>query len=432
MTLDITAHAGTTPSSHEDKSNRTARRWRPHRWFWFLLVLFLAALGAFAWWFYFSPTESSGPPATITVGRGDIQETVLASGALKASALVSVGAQVSGTVKAVYVSLGDDVKSGDLIAEIDDTDLQNALRSAQASLDNVRAQREAKQTSLDQNEATLRRSSDLHDKGLISDSDYQAAVTSLANSKADLAALDAQIEQAEIAVESAQSDLSRTKIVSPRDGTVVAVLIDEGQTLSAAQTAPTIAKVADLDTMLIRAEISEADVARVEPGQKVYFNTLGNPDQQIEATLTSIDPAPTTIETSDDVNSNTAIYYYGTFEVANPDHALRIGMTAEVTIVLDEAKNVLTLPASALTDKMPDGAYMVQIYHPDTGAITPQRIEVGLNNNVTAEITSGLAEGDEVVSGSAAAFTPQTDSEPGAGGPPGGFGAFGGPPPGGG
>ncbi|HWV19952.1 MAG TPA: efflux RND transporter periplasmic adaptor subunit, partial [Devosia sp.] len=209
-----------------------------------------------------------------------------------------------------------------------------------------------------------------------------------------------QIDQAELTVDSAKLNLARTQIVAPSDGTVVALVVEEGQTLNANSSTPTIAKIANLDTMVIKAEISEADVVKVKAGQKVYFTILGEPDNRIEATLREIEPAPTSInsDTTSD-SSSSAIYYNGLFDVPNADHRLRISMTAEVTIVLADAKDVLILPSSLVARKGPDGAAMVMVYDPKTEETQPRRVEVGLNNNITAQVVSGLEEGEEVVSG---------------------------------
>ena len=190
----------------------------------------------------------------------------------------------------------------------------------------------------------------------------------------------------------------------------MAIVNDEGQTVNASQSAPTIVKLADLDKMVVKAEISEADVVHVKPGQQVVFTILGEPDHQFTATVRDVEPAPSEIEDSDTISTDEAIYYNGLLEVDNPEHLLRIGMTTEVSIILDKAENVLTVPASAL-DRGPQG-YSVTLYDPASGASRVQPVEVGLNNKVTAEITSGLSEGDVVVTGTAlaAAPSPQDDT----------------------
>lgn len=378
-------------------------------------VVALGAAGAAAWWGFAAP-EPPSAPNTVAVTRGNIEQTVLASGILQASQLVSVGAQTSGIVKSVNVALGDAVTAGEVIAEIDSLDQQNALQSAQASLASAEAQRTAQQTALVQAERAFSRASDMRSRELLAQSELEAAEANVTNARAQLAALDAQIELASIAVQAAELDLSRTTITAPISGTVVAVLVERGQTVSAAQSAPTIVKIANLESMLIKAEISEADVTRVAPGQRVYFTVLGSPDDRIEATLKSIDPAPSSIaaETAVDA-STTAVYYNGIFEVPNPDHALRISMTAQVTIVVDEARDALIVPSSALRGVRRGGQGMVEVYDPATGSLTPREVLVGLDNNVSAAILTGVSEGELVVA------TGGARPVPGAGGPGGGF-----------
>lgn len=384
----------------------------------FLLVLILLGGGSAAgWWYFLVPTQASTTPDTVTVGRGDIETTVLASGVLEASALVSVGAEVSGSIKAVHVSLGDNVSRGDLIAEIDSLNQENAVKSAEAALAGIQAQRRNQEAILAQAETALTRQQQLNANSLVSQTALETAQAAVEQARAQIDQLDAQIAQAELTVESAELDLARTQIVAPADGTVVALLVEEGQTLNANSATPTIAKIANLDTMVIKAEISEADVVKVSAGQKVYFTILGEPDRRIEATLREIEPAPTSIA-NDTSSSGSAVYYNGLFEVPNPDHRLRISMTASVTIVLAEARNVLSLPSSLVTRQGPDGGAMVTVYDPASEEMRRVRVEVGLNNNINAEIVSGLEEGDLVVNATGA----RLNSSSGGPGGPGGFG----------
>ncbi|RYZ52916.1 MAG: HlyD family efflux transporter periplasmic adaptor subunit [Sphingobacteriales bacterium] len=212
-----------------------------------------------------------------------------------------------------------------------------------------------------------------------------------------------------VLVETVGVGQSEVEIAGLADCTVVALVVEEGQTLNANSSTPTIAKIANLDTMVIKAEISEADVVKVQSGQKVYFTILGEPDNRIEAQLREVEPAPTSI-TSDETSSGDAVYYNGLFDVPNADHRLRISMTAEVTIVLDEVKGALTLPSSLVTKKGPDGKVVVRVYDPQTEETHPRPIEVGLNNNITAQVLSGLEEGEQVVSGGTGSVTVPTGS----------------------
>ncbi len=398
-----------------------------------VLVVLGGAAGA-GWYYFFGQTQASTAPSTVAVGRGDIETTVLASGVLEASSLVSVGAEVSGTIKAVHVALGDAVSRGDLLLEIDSLNQENAVKSAEAALAGIEAQKRNQQANLARAESTLSRQQQLSANNLVSLTDLETAQLAVEQAQAQIDQLDAQIAQAKLTVDSAKLDLSRTQIVAPSDGTIVALTVSEGQTLNANSSSPTVAKIANLDTMVIRAEISEADVVKVSAGQRVYFTILGEPDNQIDATLREVEPAPTSIA-SDTASSGNAVYYNGLFEVPNPDHKLRISMTASVTIVLDDARNVLTLPATLVSRRGPDGAAMVMVYDQQSEESRPARVEVGLNNNISAEIKSGLNEGDLVVNSTGAQLSGGAGGRAGGlgmGGPGGGFGGGGGRPPGGG
>lgn len=364
-----------------------------------LLVLLVVVVAAAIGYHYYEQSQVKTVPQTVAVARGDIQDTVLANGILQASSLVSVGAQVSGTIDKLDVKVGDTVKAGDLIAEIDPRDQQNAVKTAQAQLAISNAQLKSQQATVQQAQAALDRMNALVAKGIETAADQETAQATLATAKAQVDVISAQIQQAQLSVDNANLNLSRTRITAPSAGTVVAILVDEGQTLNAVQSSPTIVKLADVSTMIIKAQISEADVPRVKPGQAVYFTILGEPDKKIAATLLSVDPAPDSVATDSDTttpSTNNAIYYNGIFSVPNPDGKLRIDMTANVTVVLAESKNALTIPASALT-KTPRGADLVAVYDPATGKETPHRVTVGIDNNVSAEILSGLNEGDQVV-----------------------------------
>ena len=373
---------------------------------WLVTLVVLGGAGFGAWWYFLAAPEAATVPNTVVVGRGDIERTVLASGVLEANSLVSVGAEVSGRIEAVHVALGQEVKKGDLIAEIDSLDQENAVKTAQAVLAGIEAQQRSQEATLAKAEAALARNQQLNANSLVSQTDLETAQAAVDSAQAQIDQLAAQIAQSELSVESAELDLARTRIVAPSDGTIVALLVDEGQAVNASSSIPTIVKIADLDTMVIKAEISEADVVRVEAGQRVYFTILGEPDVKIDATLREVEPAPTSIS-SDTASSDSAVYYNGLFDVPNPDHKLRISMTAQVTIVLDEVEDALVLSSGLVSRKDAQGNTMVAVYDPASQTIEPRRIEVGLNNNVMAEITSGLSEGEQVVSGGAAIARPE-------------------------
>lgn len=371
----------------------------------------------------FFPAPSAPQYLTAQATITDLQETVLASGTLEAFKQVSVGAQVSGQVKSLKVALGDEVKQGQVIAEIDSLPQQNELRNAEASLESVRAQRRAKQAALAQAESEFKRQREMLAEDATSRQDYESAKATLDTTRADIAALDAQIVQASIAVDTARIDLGYTRITAPMDGVVVAIVTKEGQTVNAAQEAPTIVKVAQLDVMTVKAEISEADVVRVKPGQRVHFTILGEPDQSYEATLRSIEPAPESIAdddtstTSSSSSSDEAVYYNGLFDVPNPDHKLRISMTTQVTIVLHEAQGVLAIPSGALGTKDGQGHYAVRVLSRD-GLPEGRAVRVGMNDTVNAQILEGLEKGERVIVGEASADSAEVKEDNARPGPP--------------
>ena len=411
-----------------------------------LAALAIVALIAAAW-FFLKPKQEQPQYITAAVSRGDIENSVLATGVLEATKMVSVGAQVSGQVRKMYVELGDQVKQGQLIAQIDSVRQENELKTAEASIKNQQAQLAVRQANLAKVEAEYRRQQAMYDQDATSRAELEAALASYKTAQADIAAINAQIEQSRLTLATAREDLGYTRIVAPMDGTVVAIVTEEGQTVNANQSAPTIVKLAKLDTMTVKSEISEADVMKVEEGQRVYFTTLGNSEKKHYATLRQVEPAPNSINTETNNSSSTsssAVYYNALFDVPNEDGKLRIDMTAQVSIVLDEAKNVLMIPAAAiqasnrpqrsrapgadqapaergaseargqrpagdrparltlteqeraLIDQGKAALAMVRVLQAD-GSAKPQQVLTGLNNRVSVEIIKGLKEGDQVI-----------------------------------
>lgn len=261
-----------------------------------VILLVLVAIAVLAWR-HFNPVQVPPQYVTAPVTRGDLEDAVLATGTLQAFRQVSVGAQVSGQVKTLAVKLGDPVKKGDLIAEIDSLTQQNALRNAEAALRNVQAQLAAQQATLAQAQLNFRRQQQLLAGEAGSQLDFESAQATYETAKANVAALQAQIAQAGLTADTAKVNLGYTRILAPIDGMVVAIVTQQGQTVNANQTTPTIVKVAQLDTMTIKAQISEADVVKVKAGQKVYFTILGEPDTRYDATLRTVEPAPDSILT---------------------------------------------------------------------------------------------------------------------------------------
>lgn len=372
-----------------------------------ILAAVLAALAAAIWRGEGQANDQSYLTAAVT--RGDVEVSVLAEGRLKPSNLVAVGAQASGRITRLAVKLGDRVNKGDLIAEIDSVTQQNQLRTAQAALANLQAQMAEKKSSLALAEKTLARQQNLVRSAASSRSDFDTAEQAVEATRAQIAALEAQTTEASVAIETAQASLGYTRITAPSAGTVLAIVNQAGQTVNAVQSSPTIAVLGGLDRMNVHAEISEADIGKVQPGQRVRFTLLDDSGRSYEGALESIAPAPQSIVNDSAVNpdstadsTSSAVYYIGIIPVDNPDGALRTYMTAQVSILLGEARDVLTLPATALGRQTRDGRYTVRVLAAN-GQPETREIRIGLNDKVIAEVTEGLAEGDQVILGEQAA-----------------------------
>ena len=356
------------------------------------------------------------PPAitTTAVTRGDLEINVLATGTIEAAKLVSVGAQATGEIKHLYVALGDKVRKGDPIAEIDSKQQDNDLLKASAALQGARADLSARKATLKQDELAVARLRSLVAIDAGSRGDLEVAEANLDGARAAVTVAESSIVQAQLAEDTARVNVGYAHVLAPMDGTVVAIVTEQGQTVNAVQMSPTIIKLARLDTMTIKAQISEADVPRVKAGMPVYFTLLGDPDTRYDTTLRAVEPGPTTLASETGGAAATtsatasAIYYNGIFDAPNPQGKLRIAMTANATIVLDKVKGALLIPSAALGARDKDGRYAVRVVTAaaaSAGAGVPQerKVRIGLNNRVQAQVLEGLAVGEHVVTSEARA-----------------------------
>ncbi|PIF73120.1 macrolide-specific efflux system membrane fusion protein [Variovorax sp. 54] len=359
-----------------------------------LVGLALLIVLAVATFFWLSPPKKSDY-LTATVQRSDLENAVLATGVLQAFKQVEVGAQVSGQLKSLKVVLGQTVKKGDWLAEIDPVISQNTLAQEQAKLENLQAQKLAKEVRVKQAELTWARQREMLAQDAAARQDLESADTELRALRADAVSLDAQIRQQKLALASAQTNLSYTRIMAPIDGDVVSINTLEGQTVVASFQVPTLMKLADLSTMTVKAQVSEADVVRVKAGLPVYFTILGDPDTRYHGTLRAVQPSPEKI--------NNAVFFNALFDVPNPERTLRVDMTAQVAIMLGEAKQALTVPLTALGARDKDGRHEVRVLLPDQ-RVEKRPVRIGISNNFQAQVLEGLKEGDNVITGDASAL----------------------------
>ncbi|WP_274572396.1 efflux RND transporter periplasmic adaptor subunit [Neisseria leonii] len=363
---------------------------------WLLAAAALAAACAAAW--YFTRDDNRVSYLTETVKRTDISQTVSATGELTSSHWVDVGAQASGQIKRLYVKIGQQIKRGDLIAEIDSTTQLNTLNTQKAKLATHQAQLVSARIALSSAEKKLRREEALWREDATSRAELESAQDALAAARASVAELQSSIRQTKIAINTAESDLGYTRITAPMDGTVVAIPVEEGQTVNANQTAPTIIQLADLSRMLNRMQIAEGDITKVAPGQKVRFTILSEPDTPFETELDSIDPGLTTMSqgsysTKTDT-TDSAIYYYARAYVPNPEGRFAIGMTTQNTVEIKSAKGVLAVPT--VTVKRREGKTYVRVLDGRDKAVEKE-ITTGLRDSMNTEVKSGLSEGERVV-----------------------------------
>ena len=364
-----------------------------------LLLLFIVVIAVGVGYKYSMAQQVQKVFITDVATRGNIESVVLANGVLYPSKLVSVGAQVSGVIEELDVQLGDEIKQGDLIAQIDNLTQQNALKEAQALLKSINAQLQAKQAQIKVAISEFARMKKMLVNKASSQSDYDTAESILAVYRAELDQLNAEKEKSIISVDNAKVDLGYTLIESPIDGTVIYVSVEEGQTVNNNQGTPNIIELAQLDVMTVKAQVSEADIINVSAGQKVYFTILGATGKKYHGVLRAIEPGPTLLSGDDSslkIGDDEAIYYNALFDVENPDKLLRFGMTTQVSIVLENAENALLVPSQVLLKKSGlNPSYQVLVKNGNQAEY--REVEVGINNKIYAQILSGLNEGDEIV-----------------------------------
>ena len=367
-------------------------------------VPLLAIAGGVGWRMLDARGEDVVRPDTVAVTQGDIEDVVTALGALQPLQFVDVGTQVSGQLQTIMVEIGTNVEKGQQLAQIDPTVYDARVRGDEAQLLMLKAQvaeRQAQRTLADQQ---ARRQKDLLAARATSQDAYETADANLKMIEAQIDALAAQIKQTESTLSADKANLGYTKIYAPMTGTVVDILAKQGQTLNANQQAPIILRVADLDTMTVQTQVSEADVAKLAVGMTAYFTTLGDPDRRRFGKLRQILPTPTVV--------NNVVLYYVLFDVANKDRTLLPQMSAQVFFVAGSAKNVLVVPVNALriVARRGERKYSVQVAT-DSG-IEERAVEVGVMNRTQAEIKSGLKAGDQIV----VAETPAPARRSGGGG----------------
>ena len=324
---------------------------------------------------------------TAKVEKGDMQTTITATGTIEPVTSVTVGTQVSGIVSKLYVDYNSIVKKGQVIAELDKTNLTSELNTAKANLNSA-------QGTLNYEQANFKRYQTLYDKGLVSADEYESARLSFLKAKE-------QVNTARENVQKAQTNLGYATITSPIDGVVLSKAVEEGQTVAASFNTPELFTIAqDLTDMRVIADIDEADIGGVIEGQRVSFTVDAFPDDRFEGRVTQVRQQATT--------SSNVVTYEVVISAPNNDLKLKPGLTASVTIYTLEKQGVLIVPAKALQftpieailkegQKIEDVEAPRKLWTQEGNTFKAHAVETGTTNGVMTEIVSGIAEGAEVL-----------------------------------
>ena len=384
---------------------------------WWIGALSVAALVVAAGvWTRTSAKDPTQDLSTAAVVRGDIEDAVSALGFLQPQEFVDVGTQVSGQLKRLRVAVGDSVEKGAVLAEIDTAVLTAKVEAGQASLQSLAAQIDEKQAQLALATRQQQRNATMFAQDIVSRDALETSQAATRVTAAQVASLKAQRLQTGAALRIDQTNLGYANIHAPMAGTVVALNARQGQTLNASQQAPILMRLARLDTMTVVTQVSEADVVRLKAGTEVYFNTLGQPDRRWTGSVRQVMPTPDTV--------NNVVLYNVLFDVANADRQLMTQMSAQVFFVLAQAKGALLVPVAALgavrtvhdvngvSEAKAGATQTARVRVLKDGRIEERKVVVGVMTRLSAQVVSGLAEGEQVVLGSASAAEPKRDGKP--------------------
>ena len=324
---------------------------------------------------------------TAKVEMGDIQTSITATGTIEPVTSVTVGTQVSGIVSHLYVDYNSVVKKGQVIAELDRTNLISELNAQKASLASA-------QSSLNYQQSNFERYKTLFEKGLVSADEFESARLQYEQAKQ-------QVAQSRESVQRAQTNLGYATITSPIDGVVLSKSVEEGQTVAASFNTPELFTIAqDLTNMRVIADIDEADIGGVKEGQRVSFTVDAFPDDKFEGSVTQVRQQATT--------ESNVVTYEVVISAPNVDLKLKPGLTANVTIYTLEKNNVLVVPSKALRfipneallqkdEKVEDCEGMFKLWTKEGNVFKAHKVETGTTNGVLTEIIGGIAEGTEVL-----------------------------------
>lgn len=360
-----------------------------------IAVSIAVVAGAGFWLFGSSKAQHKVTYETAVVTRGEISESITATGTIEPVTEVEVGTQVSGIIDKIYADYNSVVTKDQLIAEMDRVTLQSEVASQRAAYNGAKAEYEYQQKNYERNRG-------LHEKQLISDTDYEQSVYNYEKAKSNY-------ESSQASLAKAERNLSYATITSPIDGVVINRAVEEGQTVASGFETPTLFTIAaDLTQMQVVADVDEADIGGVEEGQRVSFTVDAYPNDTFEGTVTQIRLGEDSSTSSGSSTSSTVVTYEVVISAPNPDLKLKPRLTANVTIYTLDRKDVLSVPARALrftperpligeNDIVKDCESPHKLWTREGNTFTAHPVTVGISNGINTEIISGISEGATIV-----------------------------------
>jgi len=371
-----------------------------------LLIVCLTLVSALIAWPFLTPGREAYD--TVAVTRGDIESSVTALGTLQPRQYVDVGAQASGQINTLHVDVGDEVKEGQLLVEIDPATQTARIDASRFAIENLKAQLQEQRALHTLARQKFQRQQHLAKGGATREEDVQSAQAEVHTTQARIDMIQAQIRQAQASLRSDQAELGYTRIYAPMSGTVV-MLDARVQTLNAQQQTPLILRIARLSSMTVWAEVSEADIGYVKPGMQAYFTTLSGGNRRWSSTVRQILPVPPkplneiaqgggSPGGSGKSGSGRVVLYTVLLDVDNTDQALMSEMTTQVFFVAGQAKAVLLAPIVALqgsTESDRQTAHVVA----KNGKVETRTLRTGLTDRLQVQVLEGLNEGDHLLIG---------------------------------
>ena len=348
---------------------------------------------------------------TATVIKGEISESITATGTIEPVTEVEVGTQVSGIIDKIYADYNSVVTKGQLIAEMDRVILQSEVVSQRAAYNGAKAEYEYQRKNYERNRG-------LHEKQLISDTDYEQSVYNYEKAKSSYESCQASLAKAE-------RNLSYATITSPIDGVVINRAVEEGQTVASGFETPTLFTIAaDLTQMQVVADVDEADIGGVEEGQRASFTVDAYPNDTFEGVVTQIRLGDASSTSSTSTSSSTVVTYEVVISAPNPDLKLKPRLTANVTIYILDKKDVLSVPNKALrfvpekpligaNDIVNDCKGKHKLWTREGNTFTAHPVEIGISNGMSTEIISGISEGAKIVTEATIGAMPGENMEAG-------------------